>query len=199
MTQNEQEKFSNLFTDALMKSDIQYANGLDGEAYVVYGESGILFNITYRKSTNKYIFGRTELFKSQYSKYGLSVDAVPDHKMVFESVSFAYKIRQVAQRAKKDYTTLYNDLLINSDIQFHKQGDFEVYIVYNSGFKGYAIGYNAETNKYGFKRYELMNTMYKVCDIAPDKKPDYAALYKRAKEYYQAQVVVESMRNFEIY
>ena len=199
MTQNEHDKFSELFTNTLINADIKYASGADGEAYVVYNDFGILFNITYRKSSNKYIFDKTGLFKSEYQKYGLPVDAVPDYEKVFETVSFAYKTRQFAQKMSQDVSLLYKELLIDSDIIFQVRYNFERYTVINSGFPLYDIGYNPKTRQYGIKRHEVMKALQKACSIPLDKKPDFKSLYKRVKDSYMAQTVVESMRNFEIY
>lgn len=195
MTQNEHDKFSELFTNTLVDAHIEYATGAEGEAYVVYNDNGILFSITFLKKHNKYAFGATELFKSQYSKYGLPKEAVPDHKKVYETVAFAYKTKEIGKMAKKDIFFIFKELLIESDIVFQMRGRFETYMVLNSGFESFAIGYDPETNKYGFKRYELVKTLYKACNIPEDKKPDYPSLYKRTKDVYMAQVAVENIRH----
>ena len=75
------------------------------------------------------------------------------------------------------------------------RGNFETYMITNSGFAGFAIGHNKETHQYGFKRYELVNTLYKICGISLENKPNYASLYKRAKDYYMAQVAIENIQH----
>ena len=198
MPQNEHEKFSELFTDTLINANIKYVSGADGEAYVAYNDFGILFNITYRKSSDKYIFNCTNLFKSEYKKYGLPVDAVPNYEKVFESVAFAYKTRQFTQHINKDVSLLYTELLIDSDITFQVRYEFERYTVINSGFPAYDIGYNPKTKQYGFKRHEIMKALQKACNIPLETKPDFQSLYKRVKDTYMAQMVIECMRDFEI-
>lgn len=199
MTQSEHDKFSALFSNILTYSAIKYANNLNGEVYVVYNNYGIVFSITFNKTRNSYTLGKSNFLQNEYKKYGLPADAVPDHKMVFETVAFAYKTQQTVLRAQKDFNTLYKDALIDSDIIYNMRGDFETYMVMNNGFPGYAIGYDEKTGKYEFKKYELINTLYTVCGIPESRKPDYASLYKRTKEHYMAQTAVECMRNFEIY
>ena len=113
--------------------------------------------------------------------------------MIYGTVAFAYKTQQLVHRARKDYSVIYKDLLIDSDILFQMRGNFETYVVYNAGMPGYAIGYDPKTHKHGFKRYELVETLYKVCDIPMDKKPEYEALYKRTHDAYMVQVVVENI------
>ena len=198
MTQEEHDKFSALFSDILTYSGIQYANKPTGEAYVVYNNAGIVFSITFNKTRNSYILGKSNFLQNKYKKYGLPADAVPDHKMVFETVAFAYKTQQTVLRAQKDFNALYREVLIDSDIVYNMRGDFETYMVMNTGIPGYSIGYDEKTGKYEFKKYELINTLYTVCGIPADRKPDYASLYKRTKDYYMAQTVVECMRDFEI-
>ena len=195
MQKNEQEKFSDLFSNVLTRSGIEYANGHAGEAYTVYDDKGILFTITFYKYENKYVFGRTELLKPEYTKYGLSVEARPNPQMVFETIAFSYKIRQTVIKARKNFSAIYYDTLIDSDIIYQTRGDFETYMVKNSGFPGYAIGYNPKTGQYGFKRYELINTLYKICELSPETKPNYAFLYKRTKDCYMAQVAAENIQH----
>ncbi len=199
MTQSEHDKFSALFSDILTYSGIQYANKPTGEAYVVYNNAGIVFSITFNKTRNSYTLGKSNFLQNEYKKYGLPADAVPDHKMVFETVAFAYKTQQTVLRAQKDFNTLYKDVLIDSDILYHTRGDFETYMVTNHGTPGYSIGFNPKTGKYDLTNYMLIKTLYTVCGIPESRKPDYASLYKRTKDYYMAQTVVECMRNFEIY
>ena len=198
MTQSEHDKFSALFSDILTYSGIQYANNLNGEVYVVYNNAGIVFSITFNKTRNSYILGKSNFLQNEYKKYGLPADAVPDHKMVFETVAFAYKTQQTALRAQKDFNVLYRDVLIDSDIVYNMRGDFETYMVMNNGFPGYAIGYDEKTGKYEFKKYILINTLYTVCGIPADRKPDYKKLYKMVKDQYMANTVIETMRDFEI-
>jgi hypothetical protein len=195
MTQQEHEIFTELFSDILTHSGIQYSNTFGKEAYVVYNNAGIMFSITFNKLRDSYILGDSVLLKSKYKQYGLSADAVPNYKMIFETVAFAYKIQQFVLHTQKDFSTAYKDMLIESDIEYEKRGDFETYVVTNAGIPGYAIGYNPKTQQHGFKRYELMNTLYKVCNISPDKKPDYASLYKRVKDQYFAQTVAENIQH----
>ena len=195
MTQKESDKFCELFSQCLIGAGIEYAATKDGEAYVAYNEDGILFTATYYKHKGKYVFGRTDLLKAKYKKYGLSHDDMPNPKMVFETLAFTYKLRKIAVKARKNVSDIYNEIMIDSDIIFQMRGNFETYMVMNSGFSGYAIGYDEKTGQYGFKRYELVETLYKICEISPDKKPDYAHLYKRTKDYYLAQEVVENIRH----
>ena len=154
-----------------------------------------MFTITFRNNMNKYEFTCTKLFKSQYAKHGLASDIKLNYAEIFSTVAFAYKIEQIAIRAQKNFSTLYNDILIDSDVIYQMRGDFETYMVINSGIAGFAIGHNKKTGQYGFKRYELVNTLYTVCSISPDKKPNYAKLYKRAKDQYMAQVAMENIRH----
>lgn len=195
MTQNEHDKFSELFTNTLVDAHIEYATGAEGEAYVIYNDFGILFNIAFRTSSSKYVFGRTELFKSEYKKYGLSVDAVPDYEKVFETVAFTYKTRQFVKKIKQDVSLLYQELLIDSDIEFQVRYSFDRYMVINSGFPIYDIGYNPKTGQYGIKRHEIMKALYKACNIPLDKKPDFKSLYKRVKDTYMAQVAIENAQH----
>ena len=195
MPQNEQDKFSELFSQCLINAGIEYACTKDGESYVAYNEDGILFTATYYKDKGKYVFGRTDLLKAKYKKYGLSTDNIPNPKMVFETLAFTYKLRKIVVKARKDVSEIYNEILFDSDITMQMRGDFETYMIMNNGFSGFAIGHNPKTKQYGFKRYELVNTLYKICEISPEKKPDYAKLYKKAQDYYMAQVACENMQH----
>jgi hypothetical protein len=199
MTLEEHDKFSKLFSDILTFSGIQYANEPDGEAYVVYNNAGIVFSITFNKLRNSYVLKNSFFLKSKYKQYGLSADAVPDHQMVFETVAFAYKTQQTVLRAQKDFSVLYKDVLVDSKVTYNMHGDFETYMVTNAGIPGYSIGYDEKTGKYELKKYELINTLYTACGVPDTRVPNYASLYKRTKDYYIAQTVVECMHNFEIY
>lgn len=195
MTPNKQEKFSELFTNILIESGIEFASGDNGYSYVVYNDKGLLFYVLYHKITKQYRFSSTNLFKLEYKKYDLETTDVPDPQKVFESVAFAYKIRQIVQKAKKNVSVIYDETLIDSDVILQHRRDFETYVVMNSGFLGYAIGYNPSTKQYGFKRYELVKILYKICDIPLEKKPDYAKLYKKAKDQYMAQVAFDNIQH----
>lgn len=188
-------KFTDLLSKTLSTSNIKYVNSYTGEAYVVYNNDGIMFTITFRNDMNKYEFTCTNLFKSQYAKHGLASDIKLNYAEIFSTVAFAYKIEQMVIRAQKDFSTLYNDILIDSDVIYQMRGDFETYMVTNSGIAGFAIGHNKKTGQYGFKRYELVNTLYTVCSISPDKKPNYAKLYQRVKDQYMAQVAMENIQH----
>ena len=199
MTQEEHDKFSELFGNILTHSCIQHAIEPNGEAYVVYGDVGIFFSITFNKVRNSYILGNSALLKSFYKQYGISADAVPDHKMIFDTVAFAYKTQQTILRAQKDFSELYKEVLIESDIVYKMRGSFETYTVTNAGIPGYTIGYDKETDTYRLTMHELIKTLYSVCGIPTDRKPNCESLYKRTKDYYMAQTVVECMRDFKIY
>ena len=194
MSQNEQNNFNVLLSNVLSTSGIKYACGENGYSYVVYNDDGVLFTITYFKK-GEYVFDPTRLLKKEYKNYGLPDNATPSPKMVFETVSFAYKIHNIAKKAHKNVSVIYNEILIDSDIVLQMRGNFETYMVMNSGVSGFAIGYDENTKKYGFKRYELVETFYKICEISQDKKPDYADLYKKTKEYYTAQAALENMQH----
>lgn len=195
MIQSDQDKFSALFTNILMYSGIEYSVGDKGCAYVVYDNRGISFSISYNRFTNEYTFRGYELFKSEYAKYGLPDNASPSPQKVFDSVAFAYKIRNTVVKARQNVSVIYNDILIDSDIVFQMRGDFETYMVMNAGYSGYAICHREKDRTYGFKRYELVNTLYKICEIPMNKKPDFAALYKRTKDAYMAQVAIENIQH----
>ncbi len=195
MIKTEQKKFFELFSQCLANAGIEYASTKDGEAYVAYNDEGTLFTITYYKSQGKYVFGNTALLKSKYAKYEIPDDAVPNPKTVFETVAFAYKLRKTIIKARKDVFAIYNDILNGSDITMQMRGDFETYMIMNSGIPGYAIGYNPKTHQYGFKRYELANTLYKICEISLDKKPSYSRLYEHTKNYYLIQIAAENIEH----
>ena len=191
----EKDKFTLLLSDILANSYITYASERNGDAYVVYNDDGVLFSITYKAFQKEYIFEGTNLLKSQYQKYGLPSDAKPNPHMIYDTVAFAYKTYEIIEKAAKDISFIYNKSLIDSDIIFQMRGNFETYVVMNAGIASYAIGYDKKTGKYGFKRYELVKTLYKICGIPEEKKPNYASLYQRAKDYYLAQVAAENIKH----
>lgn len=191
----EQDKFSSLFSSVLANSCIKYTSERNCDAYVVYDGNSVLFTIIFDKDKHAYIFEATNLLKSLYTKYGLTPESKPNPSMVYETVAFAYKTYDMIKHAKQDISFIYNKSLIDSDIIFQMRGNFETYVVMNAGITSYAIGYDKKTGKYGFKRYELVKTLYKICGIPEERKPNYASLYKRAKDYYLAQVALENIQH----
>lgn len=95
--------------------------------------------------------------------------------------------------------TIYDSVLENSDIVFEMRGNFETYVTTCAGVPGFAIGYNKKSGQYGFKRYDLINTLYTASKISYDNKPNYSKLYEKAKNAYMFQVVRDNIENLDIY
>ena len=198
MYQTEQEKFSALFSDTLFRANIEYSEGNAGISYVVHNSSDVLFWIVYYKETNKYEYTPSDLLKSEYKKYSLQLDAKPNTKELFETVEFTYKTRKIKKQATKEISQIYINTLIESDIVFEMRKNFETYFVLNAGIPSFAIGYNPETKKYGIKLYDLIQTLYKACNIPLENKPDLPSLYRKAKDFYMAQVVCDNAYDLQI-
>jgi hypothetical protein len=191
-TQDTHEIFAKILADA----NIKYVNGLDGEAYVLYDDDkGVLFEIIFNKHIKKYFFKPTKVLLDKYKQYGMSENNNLTPQIIFETVAFKYKIYRIVANTGNDVSKLYQQTMVDSDVIFQMRGDFETYMTMHSGVSGYAIGFNSKTKQYGFKRYELIDTLYKICEIPYDKKPNYPDLYKKTKDLYQAQQVVEIMQH----
>ncbi len=198
MTQPSNQKIYEIFSEIMTYSKIKYAEEATGEAYVIYNDNGVLFDVVFNRIDGKYTFEPYDLLTKELGKYGITNVFYLNPQTIFETVDFSYKIRKIIRDTKKDVYKLYQTTLIDSDVSFEMRKGFKTYIVSTNGIPAYAIGYNPQIKKCGFARYELMKVLYKICDIDMDKKPDYQLLYKKTKDSYLAQTVIENMRDFEI-
>ena len=99
----------------------------------------------------------------------------------------------------KQLDIIYNTVIDNSEIKFEMRGDFETYIATKNDLLEFAIGYNKKTEKYGFKRYDIVYSLYKLNNIPDTEKPNYSKLYEKTKNTYMFQVVRDNIENLDIY
>ena len=198
MTQPSNQKIYEIFSEIMTYSKIKYAEEGIGEAYVVYNDKGILFDIVFNRIEKRYIFNHYDLLTKELAKHGITGGVYLNPQTIFETVAFSYKVRKIAMNTNKDVYKLYQTTLIDSDVSFEMRKGFKTYVVSTNGIPAYAIGYNPQIKKCGFTRYELMKALYKICDINMDQKPDYPSLYKKTKDSYLAQIAVENIYGLEI-
>lgn len=170
--------------DFLRKNTIKHVYGDNGESYIAYNDNGVFFDITFHENINKYMI-------RPYGHF-----AGTDPNFIFDAMSYAFRVQELAKIGKKNINRLYTESMVDSDVFFEKRKDFETYITEYKEVTGYAIGYNPKTQQYGFKRYCLINNAYEFGNIPLDQKPDYAKLYTKTKQLYEAQMAIQSMRSF---
>lgn len=172
--------------DFLRENNIKRIYGRNAETYVACTGDNAFFDITFYDLTNQYLIRPIGCFAGYDPKY------------IFNAMAYGHRVQELSKMGNGDISRLYTQAMVDSDINLEKRANFETYVVTYKDVIAYAVGYDPKTQKYGFKRYLLMNDVHKCGNIPLDKKPDYAKLYKQTKDFYNAQIVVQNMLDFEI-
>ena len=193
----EQMDINNLYRNIIQVSGIKYDQ--ESKQYFVFNAQDVLFSIKYNGFTEEYDMFLHPVFQKTLKTYGFSPENKPHFDLVYNWVEFQNQIYKIISSHEKNVKKIFDNIIPYVDISFKMHQGFETYIAHGFGDKFYAIGYNPETKKYGFQRYEPMLAMQNHLDIPLSSKPDYENLYNRTKDMFLAQIVMENIANLKIY
>lgn len=187
------EKISEMYKKLLFFSGVEYIPS--SSEFVVFNNESILFSISYNKFLSDYRLRRSGKLLSEYKERKLDTKYAPNTEKLYSWVNFYYVFYNTFKKQDKNVEHLFNRTLAHTEIAFNPGPHFETYKIYAMEQLLYAIGFNKETNQYGFKRYLFMDALYEALQIPKEAKPDYPKLYKNVKDMYLAQCATENVQH----
>lgn len=188
---------NDLYRNIIQVSGVKYDP--ESRQYFIFNPQDVLFSIKYNGFTEEYYMFLHPDFQNTLQQYGFKPENKPKFELVYNWVEFQNQIYNIIASQEQNITKIFHSIIPYADVSFVMVNDFETYIAKGFDDKFYAIGYNQKTKKYGFQRYEPILSLQNHLGIPLSSKPDYENLYKRTKDMYLAQIVMENIENLEIH
>ncbi|MBQ7409090.1 MAG: hypothetical protein IJV03_00835 [Alphaproteobacteria bacterium] len=187
-------QITKMYQELLLLSGVHYKEN----HFFVFNSSGVLFDIHYdRCFGGEYEIDRSPLLMAEYKKRNLDTELILEPDELYSWVNFQYEFYKMFTTKDKNPDNLFNKTLPHTNIVFNPSKNFETYRVFGMEFLLYEIGYNPTTKKYGIKKHDQMKVLYETLGMPISKQPDYVKLYKRVKDMYMAQCVMENIQHID--
>ena len=186
-------QMTKMYQELLLLSGVHY----EKNHFFVFNSSGVLFDIHYDRFLGEYEIDRSPLLLDEYKKRNLDTELILEPDELYSWVNFQYEFYKMFTTKDKNPDNLFNKTLPHTNIVFNPSKNFETYRVFGMEILLYEIGYNPTTKKYGIKRHDRMKVLYETLGMPISKQPDYVKLYKRVKDMYMAQCVMENIQHID--
>ncbi len=186
-------QMTKMYQELLLVSGVHY----EKNHFFVFNNSGVLFDIHYDRFFGEYEIDRSPLLLDEYKKRNLDTELILEPGELYSWVNFQYEFYKMFKTKDKNPDNLFNKTLPHTNIVFNPSKNFETYRVFGMEILLYEIGYNPTTKKYGIKRHDQMKVLYETLGMPISKQPDYVKLYKRVKDMYMAQCVMENIQHID--